>query len=485
MTKNDLINQACKLAEDGLAVFPVRVTPDKARPGKHTKVPLLPWTSRSTCSITAIEDMDWSKATHVGIDCGKSGICVLDVDDKKALTKFLVPPTRMQETISGGQHWLYLAPKHHQANTAGSPMAGLDIRGEGGFIVWYGRGEMAADAMEPWPWQVPFVNEPAAGLKGQAHAASLDYMPRVITSGGRNHDAISYAGVLMNKWPQASLDIMLDALTGHSQLWHSPPMDKAELIKVAASAMRWRKEVDLEEVGPEYYGPWGQAPRTTPPPAFCGEWLRGGSITLVHARAGLGKTSAIGSLVECMKKAPTHTGQSWAGMRCTDPGDILWVNGDMALWQLQEKLGYLGAFGTGVQLWDCPNGSLLARPDAVVNRCVGKGLVIFDTRSTLFQMADANVAEAWDAVAALCKQVARSTCMVILVSHTGKGEGAASMGSSAQEWFVDNIISLAKVKQDRRMSFQKSRLCAQPEDCDYRMVDSLDGVRVRWDQAIP
>lgn len=135
-----LVNQALDMGAWGYAVFPVKVEPDALRPGKHLKRPLLKgWQDRAATDEDAILGMPWAHATHIGICCGLSNLCVLDFDDLSQ-RKHLPPLglTVRQTTISGGEHYLFFAPAFHQGNTTHSPRPGVDIRGEGGFIVWYG-----------------------------------------------------------------------------------------------------------------------------------------------------------------------------------------------------------------------------------------------------------------------------------------------------------------------------------------------------------
>jgi hypothetical protein len=68
-------------AERGYAVFPIRVTfkPDDSK----SVTPLTRWREDPNGSSTdpdTIRGYQWADATHAGIDCGKSGIVVVDLD---------------------------------------------------------------------------------------------------------------------------------------------------------------------------------------------------------------------------------------------------------------------------------------------------------------------------------------------------------------------------------------------------------------------
>lgn len=86
-----------------------------------------------------------------GVPTGpKSGLLVLDADAKhggvERAAALQLPPTAWQQTMSGGMHFLYRYPNdgQHYGNRVGilkthkNDETGLDIRGAGGYIAWYG-----------------------------------------------------------------------------------------------------------------------------------------------------------------------------------------------------------------------------------------------------------------------------------------------------------------------------------------------------------
>jgi hypothetical protein len=79
----------------------------------------------------------------VGMPCGEaSGLDVIDTDlqhetAREWLTRNPLPQTAMQHTPSGGRHYFF---KHRpgQKNTTATPVKGIDVRGDGGFVwMWY------------------------------------------------------------------------------------------------------------------------------------------------------------------------------------------------------------------------------------------------------------------------------------------------------------------------------------------------------------
>src|SRR5512139_2822994 len=173
MAERDLLDTALYVAvEEGWHVFPVRLEPDPTNPGKKLKKPLIPWGTGASVSEQAIEAMPWSSANAIGVACGPSGLCVIDVDpaaDDKARQWAKGLPATWQQKTPRGHHLVYRAPRAFvQRNTTGSPYPGIDIRGEGGYIVLYaGIDELPTKDADiiPWPGGRPVgkqKEEPAA-----------------------------------------------------------------------------------------------------------------------------------------------------------------------------------------------------------------------------------------------------------------------------------------------------------------------------------
>ena len=136
-----MVDHALALARKGLAVFPL-----KAR----SKTP---WT-RHGC-LDATTDLEtiagwWDgwPDSNIGIATGsKSGIWVLDIDGEPGADELLklehrfgaLPATVTAVTGTGGHHLYFRLPDFAGApvikNTASALAAGIDTRGEGGYVV--------------------------------------------------------------------------------------------------------------------------------------------------------------------------------------------------------------------------------------------------------------------------------------------------------------------------------------------------------------
>jgi hypothetical protein len=135
----DLKSSALRLAEDGFPVFPVR-------PGD--KRPLISGWKEAATMDPAIIAAWWSQwpDANIGIVTGeRSGLVVLDVDVatgglesfeelKSCISDW--PDTLMVRTGSGGLHVYFRMWDGIRIGNSVSKLApGLDIRGEGGFVV--------------------------------------------------------------------------------------------------------------------------------------------------------------------------------------------------------------------------------------------------------------------------------------------------------------------------------------------------------------
>jgi hypothetical protein len=87
--------------------------------------------------------MPWSEATGIGVDCGKSGLVVVDIDDLDAVPALAAEigwdatadETLISRTGRGGLHIFYRAGSTEVRNSASKVVTGVDIRGSGGFVV--------------------------------------------------------------------------------------------------------------------------------------------------------------------------------------------------------------------------------------------------------------------------------------------------------------------------------------------------------------
>ena len=127
----------------GVPVFPCG---DK---GDQKKVPLCKWKQEASCDEAAILQAFASRgdrAKYIGAKMGEeSGLFAVDFDLYKGtraqefmdllLISKCLPPTRIHKTMSGGLHYIYFTPDGVAVPRNSVPHDGVEIRGEGGYIV--------------------------------------------------------------------------------------------------------------------------------------------------------------------------------------------------------------------------------------------------------------------------------------------------------------------------------------------------------------
>lgn len=138
-----MLDHALALAAQGFRVFPL--TPGGKEPAFSTD-----WKRIATTDTERIRAMWWDPVMevdqpyNVGIATGQ-GLVVLDVDMKAGkdgeralrLLEMLfeqLPPTREVRTASGSRH-LYFRSDHPVGCSHSRIGEGLDVKGEGGFVV--------------------------------------------------------------------------------------------------------------------------------------------------------------------------------------------------------------------------------------------------------------------------------------------------------------------------------------------------------------
>lgn len=146
-----LVEVAVGYADHGWPVLPLHApqgagcscrAADCGSPGKHPRTPR--GLHQATTDVDQVRAW-WDRWPHanVGVATGTtSGLLVLDVDlphGPGSLTRLEhehgpLPPTCEQRTGSGGRQLLFAHPDRPVGNRAGV-LAGIDVRGEGGYVV--------------------------------------------------------------------------------------------------------------------------------------------------------------------------------------------------------------------------------------------------------------------------------------------------------------------------------------------------------------
>jgi hypothetical protein len=234
-------------AGEGIPVFP-------CKPGG--KEPLTPRgfkdASTNPQQITAWWNR-WPNA-NIGIPTGKrSGWLVVDVDNPASLDALeakhgKLPATRTHGTGSGGFHYLLTYPAgEHFGNSSGDLPKGIDIRGEGGYIIAppsvttgpykaLNRLPLAA----PPEWLLQALRRPHSASDGNSEGATPTGSPdrcAPIAEGQRNETLFKYGCALRAR----GFDhvAILEELQNTNERLCSPPLDSGEVERIAESASKY------------------------------------------------------------------------------------------------------------------------------------------------------------------------------------------------------------------------------------------------------
>lgn len=178
----------------GWDVFPVR-----------DKRPLIKW-KEGACRTWE----SWPEGAAVGLPTGKrNGIVVIDDDrGKHGLTPWQAPvPTFSVSTPSGGRHYYYLHPGNPVRNSAGRVAAHVDVRGDGGYVVFYGGDDTPfaplPEGVIPTQMAEPHkVYIPPADRDGMIHL--LEKLPPW-AGGSRNHTLFKMACLFLENGMDVSV----------------------------------------------------------------------------------------------------------------------------------------------------------------------------------------------------------------------------------------------------------------------------------------
>lgn len=249
---NSMIPYARTYAQRGWQSFPIK---------PRDKTPLVKWTEAATNDEkTAVGWFDNYPEANIGIACGKrSGIVVLDVDAAhggyESLTELIaqygnLPETFISKTGNGGEHIFFRHPGIEIHNSAGKLGRGLDIRGDGGYVVappsihpngniyeWVVSDTQLADMPQ---WMIgklkTILPTPVAPVDGK------------IIEGGRNDYLTQLAGAMRRK--DFGEDAIFSALQIQNRERCNPPLADGEVLQIAKSIIRYDPQDPPEIASP-------------------------------------------------------------------------------------------------------------------------------------------------------------------------------------------------------------------------------------------
>lgn len=260
-----------------LSIFPLQV---------KGKFPAIPKNEGGKGCLDASKDAAqiekwWTRfpQANIGIATGKiNGIVVIDVDidpekdidgndGLKELEKKLgkLPDTWEAITGRGGRHLYFKYPEGHVVkNSASSIAQGVDVRGDGGYVVappsihqtgkeymWEAGSYPHETKLASLPDKWVALLESKAGTAKNTHSGAQNTgdrfsMPDAIPEGQRNKTLFSFAASMRSRCVPAS-DIMQQLAQANLEKC-KPPLDMGDITRIYNSAMRYKEGTDAKEM---------------------------------------------------------------------------------------------------------------------------------------------------------------------------------------------------------------------------------------------
>lgn len=196
----------------------------------------------------------WPEA-NVGVATGPSRLAVLDIDPRHGGDESLRDLTQKHGdawletaialTGGGGTHYLFKQNEERPARNAADVFPGIDVRGEGGYIVappslhqsgkpyaW----ERTANEVELLPWPTDIIR-----VSRQRHEAPI--VGEVISHGSRNEILTSLAGSMRRRG--MSEEAIFAALQAENSERCDPPLPIIDIRKIARSVARYEPSNDI------------------------------------------------------------------------------------------------------------------------------------------------------------------------------------------------------------------------------------------------
>jgi hypothetical protein len=237
------VESALANAIAGRLVFPVKIA---VRSGdKADKIPLVKWGTAATSNVAVVRRlwMDFPGA-FTGVVTGRtSDLYIVDVDDPKALVASSLDVTFGQKVATrrkGGSHYWFSSPLDG-LTVPNSADGGLDVRGDGGYIVCWGAPPTAT--LSPLP----------LSIAEWARARRTDLIPVEgtefsVPEGGRESYLVGLAGVMRRRG--AGVNAITSALIIENSEKCSPPVGMDDIDRIAGSVSRYA----VEGTAPAYDG---------------------------------------------------------------------------------------------------------------------------------------------------------------------------------------------------------------------------------------
>ena len=447
------------------------------------KLPLIKdWPNRATTDPDTIKQWyrQWPDANWGLVTGARSKFVVLDVDKKSGGHVTLerledqhgkLPDTVEQHTGGGGRHLLFHYPANGHAirNSAGAVGPGLDVRGDGGYIV-VAPSVHESGGVYTWeassdPEDTPLADMPA-WLSALLQGASQSPTPTVVDENGgipegkREQALLKMAGQLRRNGLGSKQ--IFPSLAETNRDLCKPPLNERDVHKIAESVCRYKSEASLLEQ------PKGEPGKEEAAPAVlhftsCGDLLNepeevtswlvepnlpASGLSMLAGKPKAGKST----LARCLALAVAR-GDPWLEL-ITAKGAVLYLALEEKRSEVKRHFQAMGATDKDdIRFFIAPSPQDgMAQLRQAAEHCQ-PALIIVDPLIKMVRIKDLNdyaqVSLALEPLLALARETGAH---VMAVHHLGKGEregGDSILGSTALFAAVDTALILKRSEKYR------------------------------------
>lgn len=240
-----MLRAALNLAERGLAVFPCKAQ-DK-RPATAHGV-------KDATKQAGVIERWWRQHPdyNIGVACGAiSGIVVIDIDGldaeaalRKLETEHADLPATVEAITARGRHLFFRYPERAVKNSAGKIAAGVDVRGDGGYIVappsihpsgkqYCWSVDSAANFAALPSWLLEQIAEPTRNSAATPRADWRALIHAGVDEGGRNSTVARVVGHLLRKHVEPL--VVLEIAIAFNEARCRPPLPPGEIAIIVNS----------------------------------------------------------------------------------------------------------------------------------------------------------------------------------------------------------------------------------------------------------
>ncbi len=454
----------------------------------HSKTPLGSWKANQTLRAT-YEELE--AAFQANPDAGLgfvtgaiSGKVVLDIDPdvggKQSMNEFVaqfgrLPQTPVVRTGGGGYHYYFAYPKAGLRNSAGKLGDGLDIRGDGGYVVAppsiHPNGTRYRWAEGRSPDDVPLAPLPTWVMTCLFSTPTIQQpiAEGVILEGKRHAALLSLGGAMVSKG--MSGEAVEAALLAENARRCDPPLSPEEVVKLAKDiANRYSPASPAAAAGILNFvepGEWIDQPEE-PIRWRVEDIMAAGSLTMLSAPPKAGKSTFARAMAMAVAK-----GQPFLGKQVT-AGLVMYLAIEEPERNVRVALRKLGV-GRDTQL-EVHFGRVSADAFTQLSDVVRErrpALVLIDTigrmRSGALELNDYVSTEGWlEPLLYLAHETNTAVCMLYHDTKAGRhavGYDAifSVLGSVGISATIDQLIALRRKPDGSRTFFTVGRYGDTPE----------------------